>query len=695
MTTFIRVLDAPVDLKGEMLRIGVSRVRGLPDGASTVPVSASDMNPGSFSQVPGSPFAYWASDAVRRLFSKSKALGSEGRTAKQGLVTADDFRFVRTWWEVASGGSRWFPFAKGGAFSPFYSDLALVVGYSEADQVGIQTVGRYGRGATHYFRPGLTWPLRSQRGFGMRAMPANCIFSHKGPAVFVDGDESTVVLALLSVTASSSFRYLLELQMAFGSYEVGVVQRTPVPFLGGESCQGLADLGRRAWSHKRLLDTTNETSHAFVLPPGTVGYEAVAPQESAGGFFRDAIEREIFELQREIDDRVYALYGIGEEDRAAIEASMKHGSGAETSTGNDESEDGDEGDEQTGATIGSPVLPVLSWLVGVAFGRFDPRLATGERALPKEPEPSDPLPSRAPGMWPAGEEPLSVSPNVMVDDPGHDDDLRAHVASAAAKTGWPDPEDLRGWLAREFFPLHIKMYSKSRRKAPIYWQLATPSASYSVWLYIHAFSTDTLFRAQHDYIAPKVLHEERKLDAMRSEHDGNARASERKALAAQEAFVDELRAFLAEVRLVTPLWTPHLDDGVAVNAAPLWRLFPQHKVWQKDLLAVWQSLCEGGYDWAHMAMHLWPERVVPKCAEDRSLAIAHGLEDVFWIEESNGKWRTRDRPTRPVSELVKERTSLAVKEALKSLIEAPRGAGATRARGARRPGAAATRGEDS
>ena len=37
-------------------------------------------------------------------------------------------------------------------------------------------------------------------------------------------------------------------------------------------------------------------------------------------------------------------------------------------------------------------------------------------------------------------------------------------------------------------------------------------------------------------------------------------------------------------------------------------------------------------------MHLWPERVVPKCATDRSLAIAHGLEEVFWVEGTDGKW---------------------------------------------------------
>jgi hypothetical protein len=70
-------------------------------------------------------------------------------------------------------------------------------------------------------------------------------------------------------------------------------------------------------------------------------------------------------------------------------------------------------------------------------------------------------------------------------------------------------------------------------------------------------------------------------------------------------------------------------------------------------------------------MHLWPERVVPKCATDRSLAIAHRLQHVFWIEGDDGKWKPRQAPTRSVEELVRERTSTAVKSALKSLLEAP------------------------
>jgi hypothetical protein len=167
------------------------------------------------------------------------------------------------------------------------------------------------------------------------------------------------------------------------------------------------------------------------------------------------------------------------------------------------------------------------------------------------------------------------------------------------------------------------------------------------------------------------MHEERKLESFRGVLGPNAKAAERKEIEVQESLVAELRALLDEVTRVAPLWNPNLDDGVIINFAPLWRLVPHYKPWQKELKATWDALCAGEYDWAHLAMHLWPERVVPKCASDRSLAIAHGVEDVFWLEGQDGKWRPRPTPARPVEELVRERTSSAVKTALKSLLEAP------------------------
>jgi hypothetical protein len=101
-------------------------------------------------------------------------------------------------------------------------------------------------------------------------------------------------------------------------------------------------------------------------------------------------------------------------------------------------------------------------------------------------------------------------------------------------------------------------------------------------------------------------------------------ATQRTQLAVQEALVEELRAFLNEVNRVAPLWKPNLDDDVTISFAPLWRLVPQNKSWQNELKSTWDALCDGKYDWAHLAMHLWPERVIPKCAKDRSLAIAQG-----------------------------------------------------------------------
>ena len=62
---------------------------------------------------------------------------------------------------------------------------------------------------------------------------------------------------------------------------------------------------------------------------------------------------------------------------------------------------------------------------------------------------------------------------------------------------------------------------------------------------------------------------------------------------------------------------------------------------KRELKLRWEGLVCEKYEWAHIAMHLWPERVVPKCVLNRSLAIAHELEDAFWVEGFDRRWRQR------------------------------------------------------
>lgn len=53
----------------------------------------------TFAEIPGSPIAYWANYA--ELFSENKPL-VDHCTIRQGLITGDNERFVRYWFEVDS-----------------------------------------------------------------------------------------------------------------------------------------------------------------------------------------------------------------------------------------------------------------------------------------------------------------------------------------------------------------------------------------------------------------------------------------------------------------------------------------------------------------------------------------------------------------------------------------------------------------
>ena len=620
-------------------------------------------------RIPGSPLAYWAASVLIRAFGRLPSFEKTGRFAGQGVATADNFRFLRLHWETPIGDHEtWFGLAKGGTATAFYADVYLCIrwGTDGAEFKGwAETLydnshwSRITMNYSKYGLAGLTWSRRATN-FAVRVLPAHCVFGDKGPAIFTPSQSPDSLLATCALLNSAAFQRLLELQLArvdlAKSYETGGVSRTPVPEMTSEDEARVAKLAREAWGKMRLRDSTNEASHAFLLPPGL--------NERVTGRDRLGIEEDLARIRRDIDDLARVLYGL---DSAALEAD---GAAEDPSTTVEATEESADDDDDVVVPVGGASDALTSWFVGVAFGRFDPRLATGERAIPQEPEPFAPLPSRSPGMWPEGDEPAQRA-DIFVDDEGHSDDLTARVRAVSERVHFEVSESVRAWLAKEFFPLHITVYSKSRRKAPIYWQLATPSASYSVWLYIHAFSKDTLFRVQNDYAAPKLAHEERRLESLTREVGDKATAAQRKELAVQTSVVDDLRAFLEEVKRVAPLWNPNLNDGVIINFALLWRLVPHHKAWQKELKSTWDALCEGKYDWAHLAMHLWPERVVPKCAKDRSLAIAHGLADVFWIEGADGKWTARKAPTRSSDDLVGERTSPAVKAALKGLLDAP------------------------
>jgi len=207
----------------------------------SMPNQLFDVEPVSFRQVPNAPFAYWVSEGIRRIFSRLPAFESEGRTVRQGLATADDFRFVRTTWETPSlafneANRRWFPFAKGGSYSPFYADINLEVNWGKngseirylGDPTGAKPLSRP-QSVGYYFKPGLTWPLRGIK-YSAQAIPAGCIFSIAGK--FATAKAIDELYGLLGLFNCSSFDYLIRLfagKVGGVQYEVGLISCVPVP----------------------------------------------------------------------------------------------------------------------------------------------------------------------------------------------------------------------------------------------------------------------------------------------------------------------------------------------------------------------------------------------------------------------------------------------------------------------------------
>ncbi|MGR3379797.1 hypothetical protein [Roseovarius indicus] len=589
-----------------------------------------EVNPESFEKVPGKPFAYWISEQIRDIFKIFPPFESDGRVVKQGLATADDFRFVRAWWETSldEGCENWTLLAKGGAFAPFYSDVFLKVNWRHGGleiknnlnaSGGVRSnVWMLKETEEHYFgRVGITWPLRTQR-FGPRILPSSCIFGHKGPVLFDEFDRTDVLMAYLALFMSAAFNAFLSLQLNAAdstarSFEVGVLKRTILPPLDQSKLTQLSQLALDAWKMRRVTDWSNETSHAFTLPSALLASNKQASEHGS--------KLNLDEVTSEIDDIAFDLYGFSDADRAAALGS----SGA---VDEDEGvEDADDGDDDDGAEAVDQTDGLLSWAVGVAFGRFDWRLATGEREAPPEPDPFDPLPAKSPGMLPDGAEPFHAHSGILVDDQGHPNDLARLIEEVLARVEAPVPADVRRWLQRDFFPLHLKQYSKSRRKAPIYWPISTSSGSYTLWLYYPSLTDQTLFTAVNDFIEPKLKQVGQDVAALRSKGSARSRDDEKtfEALQTLELELIELRDTLLAI---AQTYRPNHDDGVQITAAPLWQLF-RHKPWQKILKDTWAKLEKGDYDWAHLAMSYWPDRVREKCKTDKSLAIAHDLEHLY------------------------------------------------------------------
>ena len=193
----------------------------------------------TFKQIPGTPIAYWASDALLDAFANAKQLNEFGKP-RQGLATGDNERFTRLWWEpevdkarfgveseeeAFESGGKWFPYNKGGNYRKWYGNNDWVVTFNRANSEILATLGNHLPSRHLYFKPMLTWSKVSSGVIAFRYRPSGSLFDVAGTSVF--GDEMTLKYLQGACNGSVIMRVASMLSPTL-NFEVGQIATYPI-----------------------------------------------------------------------------------------------------------------------------------------------------------------------------------------------------------------------------------------------------------------------------------------------------------------------------------------------------------------------------------------------------------------------------------------------------------------------------------
>ena len=570
------------------------------------------------------------------------------------MATADDPRFARTLWEVPSSLIRtknnmegsWVPYIKGGGSQAWYSPLTLVVNWRDnASELWANLNAAGGVRSNiwmlndainnYFFKPGISWTRRAVR-FIPYITPDGALPSASRYIAYPRKGHEYFSLALMASNIVSAYLRSFGERFAHPNYMVETVKTIPVPSIDDTFIKSLESLIVNKVNEIRAAFRFVEPYQDFLAPKIFFGITDVSV------FFDKANL-----LGEEIDRKFANYFGFTSDQYDAITLDLFQ---ALMDQGVDIEENQDDEEE---FTPGTDIDEIISYFIGVVFGRWDIRKALRPiedlcdnpfKEIPRLPSGAlcdsngiPATPGSIPGNYPiqvawSGVMSLSIeSGSYLSSSYEQFNDLTKEVPEVSKILSTLNKDDLKQYLEKPqaFFKYHLLQYTKSRRQAPIYWPLQTPSGSYTLWVYYHRLTEQTLYTCVNDFLEPKLQMVSNDLGDL---HNKSARSNaEEKKMARLSDLEAELRDFRDELLRLAKFWKPNLNDGVQITAAPLWKLF-QHKPWQNKLKETWDRLERGDFDWAHMALNIWPERVLRKCHKDRSLAIAHEVVNDFWVE---------------------------------------------------------------
>lgn len=537
----------------------------------------------NFAKIPGSPIAYWVSEAMLRAFVKGDKFPGETR---KGVLTGDNNKYLRFWHEVTTtklgfniyshsqmiqSGLKWFPVTSGGFKRKWYGNFEIVVNL-ENDGYDIRNnVTNYRlRENKYYFLPAVTWTEVSSGAFSCRFVPKGILFGNGGPVSFFPNEKLIYTLGLLNSKVAMDFLMCLAPTINYGPEQIDKIpiltdKKDDIEAIVRENIllsQSDWDAFETSWNfqshplapiaHERREQLSYGIHSAERNKSVTLLAERYAYWEQACNDRFSTLKKNEEELNRIFID----IYGLADELTPEVE---------------------DKDVTVRRADLPRDIRSLISYAVGCMFGRYS--LDT-------------------PGLVYAGGEwddskyttflPDEDAIIPICDDEYFDDDIVGRfvefiatvfgeetleenlqfIADALGGRG-SSREVIRSYFLTGFYADHVKTY----QKRPIYWLFDSGKKNgFKCLVYMHRYCPDTIARIRTDYVHEQQSRYRTAIESLEQARDNAATAGDKvkagKKLAAVEAQAKELLEYEEKIHhLADQMIAIDLDDGVKHNYA--------------------------------------------------------------------------------------------------------------------------------
>ena len=197
---------------------------------------------GTFKQIPGSPIAYWASDAMLGAFTNGISIDEFSDYTGSPNITGDNGSYLRLFWEVSSNevSNKWVPYSKGGEFRRWYGNLIHVVDWTQtarqhyaSNQTSTLLPEKY------WYKGGITYTMLSSGKACFRHIDNGCIWDKSGPVICSLGTLEPIWLAYLNGSVAQLYLDFLNPTMNLQVKDV-----KSLPFLPSDDPDSIISLTR-------------------------------------------------------------------------------------------------------------------------------------------------------------------------------------------------------------------------------------------------------------------------------------------------------------------------------------------------------------------------------------------------------------------------------------------------------------------